>query len=376
MENSKNLRQYGLEFIEEMARDRERSLSEVGVVISSAKTSFFSGRHQPTFNDAEEFVKYCRKEVSKIVDGELSKITIKSLGRIRKVITGQDKFSVDDSEHSKVVSKIKDLETQLDDLKSQIKTKNTEIRELEINRDELQKEITDQKDHLDQATLEVKKGQSQIESLKAQHETTMKSLEKAKTDLQTQTNLIDELKKADEDKSKDIESAMATMVQTYQSQEDYTNKLVEETVQHRLEEANREFALEQEDLSNRLQQELNKSKESADQYEKTIKRLEESITMAEGEQQALKDRIDQITQEKTEGGMLLDYTQRLLSSHPLYGSVLILMNLGGTMDLATLAKSVGAHPVRLLQMMEELSQKGLISISMDDPPIISIAYEG
>ena len=51
------------------------------------------------------------------------------------------------------------------------------------------------------------------------------------------------------------------------------------------------------------------------------------------------------------------------------------MNLGGSLDLPTLAMSVGAHPLKIKQMMEDLVTKGLITISSDDPPIIQTVME-
>ncbi|MFX0050034.1 MAG: hypothetical protein ACFE8U_01955, partial [Candidatus Hermodarchaeota archaeon] len=56
---------------------------------------------------------------------------------------------------------------------------------------------------------------------------------------------------------------------------------------------------------------------------------------------------------------------------PLYQSILILLNLGGSLDLPTMAMSVGAHPLKLRQMLEDLVTKGLISISSDDPPVVT-----
>jgi len=75
--------------------------------------------------------------------------------------------------------------------------------------------------------------------------------------------------------------------------------------------------------------------------------------------------------QRSEEYVLRDYTERLLSTHPLYASVLILLNLGGVLDLPTLAMSVGAHPLKLRQMLEDLVTKGLITISNDDPPTIA-----
>ena len=62
----------------------------------------------------------------------------------------------------------------------------------------------------------------------------------------------------------------------------------------------------------------------------------------------------------------------MLSTHPLYSAVLILANLGGTMPLDKLAKSVGANPLRLRHLLNELAERKLIDISEGENPIVTI----
>ena len=99
--------------------------------------------------------------------------------------------------------------------------------------------------------------------------------------------------------------------------------------------------------------------------------MEEALTLAEEELSDAKSELKKAITERLEKNVLLDYTQRLLSTHPLYASILILLNSGGVLDLPTLAMSVGAHPLKLRQMLEDLVSKGLITISSDDPPTIA-----
>ena len=51
---------------------------------------------------------------------------------------------------------------------------------------------------------------------------------------------------------------------------------------------------------------------------------------------------------------------------------MILSDLGGSMPLNTLAKSVGAAPIRLRQLLSELAERGLLEIGEGENPIISI----
>ena len=114
-----------------------------------------------------------------------------------------------------------------------------------------------------------------------------------------------------------------------------------------------------------------RSEESQNQHKITVSRIEETLQMTEEELKETKDKILKIENARGESNILQDYTSRLLSTHPLYASILILLNLGGVLDLPTLAMSVGAHPRKLKQMLDELVTKGLITISSDDPPMVS-----
>ena len=170
---------------------------------------------------------------------------------------------------------------------------------------------------------------------------------------------------------KDIEEALASIAETYQIQEDYFARQLEESVQQRLKQIRQEYDLELEEMQSRLKNELNRYEKTDKQHKKTVARLEESLAVAEEEQNSLQVKLTKIVDETSERNVLLEYTQRLLSTHPLYASILILINLGGSLDISTLALSVGAHPLKLKQMLDEFVTKGLITISHDDPPIIS-----
>ena len=51
---------------------------------------------------------------------------------------------------------------------------------------------------------------------------------------------------------------------------------------------------------------------------------------------------------------------------------MILSDLGGTMPLDKLAKSVGVAPIRLRQLLSELAERGLIEIGEGENPNITI----
>jgi len=170
---------------------------------------------------------------------------------------------------------------------------------------------------------------------------------------------------------KDIEQALASVAETYQIQENYYQRMLEEGIQSRIKEIRQEFKIDLEEMKKKLETTLKRSEESQNQHKITVSRLEEALQMTEEELKEIQEKLLLADTARSESNLLQDYTSRLLSTHPLYASILILINLGGILDLSTLAMSVGAHPRKLRQMLEELVTKGLITISSDDPPTVS-----
>ncbi|UCG04403.1 MAG: hypothetical protein JSW11_10530 [Candidatus Heimdallarchaeota archaeon] len=367
----KTLKEYGLEFINEMAKDREVAQQEIGVVVSGAKSSLVNqGLPHFTYKDLEEFVKIIRKETSRIVDGELTRITIKSLGRIRHVIQSDATF-LQEVTSSVTEVQIQEFETEITNLKDQIREKNTQLSQLEHERDDIRRVSEENQDKVNQLEMEIKRLQLQVQNLQEQEELSQKSVVEIRSELAAKEALIEKLKEQEKIHEKDIEEALASVAETYQIQEDYYARMLEEAVQQRLKQVRQDYDLEIEEMQTRLKNEIERHEADSKQHKTTVSRLEESLAMAEAEQQTLQEKLAQVYDERSQRNMILEYTQRLLSTHPLYASILILLNLGGSLDLPTLAMSVGAHPTRLKQMLqEELVSRNLITISSDDPPIV------
>ena len=372
----KTLKEYGLEFINEMAKDREVAQQEIGVGISGARSSLVNqGLPHFTYKDMEEFVKIIRKETARIVDGELTRITLKSLGRIRQVIQSDATFL---QEVTSTVSEeqIQQFETDIQNLKDQIKEKNAQLSQLEHEREDNRREFEDNKDKLAKQDIEIKRLQNQVQNLQEQEELSQKRVVEIRSELAAKEALIAKLKENEKIHEKDIEEALASVAETYQIQEDYYARMLEEAVQQRLKQVRQDYDLEIEEMQTRLKNEIERHEADSKQNKITVSRLEEALSMAEQEQQTLQEKLNQIYDERTQRNLILEYTQRLLSTHPLYASILILLNLGGSLDLPTLAMSVGAHPTRLKQMLEEeLVSRNLITISLDDPPIVHANME-
>jgi DNA repair exonuclease SbcCD ATPase subunit len=373
--SSKTLKEYGLEFINEIAKERTSAQQEIGVVISGAKSSLVSqGVQHFTYHDIDDFVKIVRKQTLQIVDSELTKITIKSLGRIRGIIHGEDKFlQIVDSTISE--EEKQQLEEEITKFKMQIKEKNDQISELEQERDNTKSIFEKNQDELNENKMEVKRLQNQLDNFHEQEKINQKRLDEVIYELGRKEALIDKLKENEKIHEKDIQEALASIAETYQIQEDYFARQLEESIQQRLKQVRQEYDLELEEMQSRLKNEIQRYEEADNQHKKTVTRLEESLVMAEEEQRELHERLTEIVSETSQRNLILEYVQRLLSNHPLYASILILLNLGGSLDISTMAMSVGAHPLKLKQMLDDLVSKGLITISLDDPPIVSAVMD-
>ncbi|MFX0085875.1 MAG: hypothetical protein ACFFAU_09380 [Candidatus Hodarchaeota archaeon] len=376
MEKSgKTLKEYGLEFINEIAKERTSAQQEIGVVISGAKSSLVSqGSQHFTYQDIDDFVKIVRKQTLQIVDSELTKITIKSLARIRGVIHGEQKF-LEIIESTVSEEEKQQLEEEIKNLKIQIKEKNSQIAELEHERDTTKNIFEKNQDELNENKMEIRRLQNQLENLHEQEKINQKRLDEVTNELGRKEALIENLKENEKIHEKDIQEALASIAETYQIQEDYFARQLEESVQQRLKQVRQEYDLELEEMQSRLKNEIQRYEEADKQHKKTVTRLEESLTMAEEEQRELQEELTKIVNETTQRSYILEYVQRLLSTHPLYASILILLNLGGSLDISTMAMSVGAHPLKLKQMLDDLVSKGLITISHDDPPIVTAVMD-
>ena len=367
----KTLKEYCLEFINEMAKDREVAQQEIGVVISGARSSLVNqGLPHFSYKNMEDFTKNIRKQAAQIVDGELTRITIRSLGRIREVIQSDAKF-LQEVTSSASDEQVQESETEIKKLKDQIRDKNTQLSQLEHERDENRQIFEENKDKFNEQEIEIKRLQLQFQSLQEQEKLNLKQMEEIRSDLATKSALIDHLKENEKIHEKDIQEALASVAETYQIQEDYYARMLEESIQQRLKQVRQDYDLEIEEMQIRLKNEIQRHEEDIKQHKTTVSRLEESISMSEEEQRVLQEKLTQVYNERSERNLLLDYTHRLLSTHPLYAAILILLNLGGSLDLPTLARSVGAHTIKLRQMLEDLVGKNLITITTDDPPIVN-----
>ncbi len=367
----KTLKEYGLEFINEMAKDREVSQQEIGVVVSGTKSTLTSqGSQHFTYQDIDTLVKNIRKETARIVDSELTRITIKSLGRLKEVIASSG-FILKEEVSSEKEGEFTQLQDKMLELKSQIKENNVELQKLETDKTQALSQLATNADQITTLEADVKRLRIQHESQQQEIEQQQKRVEELANELQIKQSVIERLKERELIHEKDIEEALASVAETYQIQENYYQRMVEEGIQRGVRDIRQELELDLEEVNRKFNTLRQRSEEANRQHEIAIKRLEEALQIAEEQLKESLEKLAKAHSERLERNLLLDYTQRLLSTHPLYASILILLNLGGVLDLPTLAMSVGAHPLKLKQMLGELVTKGLITLSTDDPPVIT-----
>ncbi len=367
----RSLKEFGLEFINEMAKDRKVSQQEIGVVVSGTKSTLLSqGLPHFSYQDIDKLVKTIRKETARIVDSELTRITIKSLGRFKEGLS-EGGFIVQDELSPEQKEELENLRESNQEFKILIKEKNSELKQLEDERTGILSQLAEKTDKMTTLDADVKRVRSQLENQQKELEVHQTQSKELITELEMKEALINKLKENELIHEKDIQEALASVAETYQIQENYYQRMLEEGIQSRTKEIRQEMKIDLEEMKTKLDTQSHRLEETTRQHRITVDRLEEALTLAEEELSDAKSELKKAITERLEKNVLLDYTQRLLSTHPLYASILILLNLGGVLDLPTLAMSVGAHPLKLRQMLEDLVSKGLITISSDDPPTIA-----
>ncbi|MFX0051825.1 MAG: hypothetical protein ACFE8U_11105, partial [Candidatus Hermodarchaeota archaeon] len=306
--STKTLREYGLEFINEMAKDRVVAQQEIGVGISGAKSVLVGQAGQNfSYKEMEEFVKHIRNETARVVDSELTRITIKSLGRIREVIQSDEKF-LQFVTAPEIEGKIPELEEEVQKLRDQIKDKNAEITQFEHERDEIQTKFMKNTDELNQVQMQVKRLDIQIENLQEKEALNLKRIEEISSELAAKEALIETLKENEKIHEQDINEALASVADTYKIQENYFQSMLEEEVKQREKQIKQETALKIEEIQTKLDTEIYRHEESEKQHKITVSRLEEAVSMAEEEKNKLQEKLTQVYDERTKRNILLEYT--------------------------------------------------------------------
>ena len=375
--STKTLKEYGLEFINEMAKDREETKHVLNAKIAGAKSTILDPRTHLTYTDIEKFSEYIRDQVTQTMDSELNRLTIKTLGRLRQLILGEKFLLENTSGISESQQEIIRLEEELQKLQDQIyvvfREKNTELRRKEQETMDLRISLKEYDDKLNEGFLKEKSLNAQLIHVTQSFELAKKRLEEIGSQLAIKDALFEKLKQQEKIKQIDIDEALINVEEVYRSNDQYYQQIIDDAVKQSTDLLNQEHKLRIDDLESRFKQEIKHREDIDAQYKNTIHILEEELTLVEKEKKKLEQKLTELETQPQKGTLVLNYLQKVLSTHPLYSAIIILMNLGGSMPLPTLAKAVGAHPLKLRQMLEDVVNVGLIRISNDDPPIIEVA---
>ncbi|HKZ40592.1 MAG TPA: hypothetical protein VJ044_06490 [Candidatus Hodarchaeales archaeon] len=369
--SGKGLKEFGLDFIEELARERAAAQQETLVTISGVRRAVLNPGSPITYREVDSFVQEVQDRVKRVIDTELNKITIKTLGRLRKVLAGEygAPDAISSEEGSKLKEQIKLLQEQLtgktkeesdvlSDMKGELERAKSNLAKLEAD--------------LYSVSQEKRNLSIQQSNLQEREKLVTRKLNDALNRIRVNEELLERLKLENKIKDEDIRNALVNVEDVYQANEEYYQQLTVEAVQQGQGAIEREYQEKMADLERLRSEEAARLQEVQKNFQDLQKAYEGGKKDHEAEIRKLQIRLASEVESQRQGTMQLNYTQRLLSTHPLYASILILINLGGSVPLTTLAKSVGVHSLKLRQMLEELVEKHLIVVSDSNPPIVEI----
>ncbi|MFX0016198.1 MAG: hypothetical protein ACFFBQ_15680 [Promethearchaeota archaeon] len=438
--STQDIRKYGLEFINDLAKDREIAVQSLGVVFSQTKTEL---RNSKIITRSEEYrfidglMKHLREEVNRTFESQLTRITIKSFGWIKRVLIQGGKITIkDESQEEELQQSIDNLtrqlktnttefsrvQSQIQSLQKQLEEKDQLIQEIKANKmnevHELQQQVLTEKNRADVASTENKSLQEelfdfqleleerikQISSLEEQNTQLDMDLVTAKNEINRLTSSLENARSAVIATDDDVSAAMQQWALSYQQQEEYFQKTLEETKrqyeemirtklqdltdQHQRDLTNlNEKFLERDIREKEYQSQISELKmenqtfsERNDQLELIIEELSQKAennkqTMTELKHQVKQLQVELEEEKKKEAEREIHLQDLQLAkaesrsewleqclSHSNFAPLSILLRMGNEMSLESLAKSVGMDPIVLNNQLQVLHKRDLIDI--------------
>ncbi|MFX1423751.1 MAG: hypothetical protein ACFFB2_15680 [Promethearchaeota archaeon] len=438
--STQDIRKYGLEFINDLAKDREIAVQSLGVVFSQTKTEL---RNSKIITRSEEYrfidglMKHLREEVNRTFESQLTRITIKSFGWIKRVLIQGGKITIkDESQEEELQQSIDNLtrqlktnttefsrvQSQIQSLQKQLEEKDQLIQEIKANKmnevHELQQQVLTEKNRADVASTENKSLQEelfdfqleleerikQITSLEEQNTQLNMDLVTAKNEITRLTSSLENARSAVTATDDDVSAAMQQWALSYQQQEEYFQKTLEETKrqyeemirtklqdltdQHQRDLTNlNEKFLERDIREKEYQSQISELKmenqtfsERNDQLELIIEELSQKAennkqTMTELKHQVKQLQVELEEEKKKEAEREIHLQDLQLAkaesrsewleqclSHSNFAPLSILLRMGNEMSLESLAKSVGMDPIVLNNQLQVLHKRDLIDI--------------
>ncbi|MHA2226272.1 MAG: hypothetical protein ACXAC8_13770 [Candidatus Hodarchaeales archaeon] len=311
---SQKLREYGLEFINDLAKDRKVGVQSLGVAFSTYKTGLRNSHIVTRIDDRElvnELLKDFRQEITRNFESQLTRITIKSLGWMKQVLRRDEKIIIkeehlDEEQIQELQQTIKALTQDLkvqkieqahqkQSMEEQLTAQEKRVQEVQGTLDqtvsEFQQRLLTEKTQVQTLTAQIKNFQEQLTTTQTQlAEKEKQFLEVNEENSQLNLELVDKngeidrLKKSLEETQtltdQDTEDAMQTWMASYQDQEKYFQESLaqvkseyETAMKTKLESTTIQFQEENNQLKNNLQEIQEKQKTQEKKYLSKISEL-------------------------------------------------------------------------------------------------------
>ncbi len=447
---SQDIRKYGLEFINDLAKDREFAVQSLGVAFSTMKTELKESKiltRSQEFKYIDNLMKRFRDEVNRNFESQLTRITMKSFGWIKRVLMQGEKILVKDESREEELQKIiNDLTRQLKSksvelsrfqpkiqtLKEELENKQRELQDLKTTQmkqiHELQQEVLSEKSRADNASIQNKSIQEELfdyqleleerikqtTSLEAQNTQLNSELITAKGEIERLITSLEQARSTISATDDDVTAAMEQWTISYQQQEEYfqktlentkrqyedmiNTKLQESTDQHQKELGNLNEKLSERDSQvkeyqnqiSELKMDMQSLSEKRDQIELLMDELSQKYDDSENVVKEQKQQIEQLQEEIKEKTKEIesqtihlrdlqlaqaesraDWLEQCLS-YSNFAPLTILLRMGNEMSLDSLAKSVGMDPIVLDNQLQVLHKRDLIDIRGDGMVVVKL----
>ncbi|MFX0204960.1 MAG: hypothetical protein ACFFDT_03175 [Candidatus Hodarchaeota archaeon] len=242
---SKEIQQFGLDFINDLAKDRKLAVETLGVSFSSFRTRIRESQiitRTDDYNFMEELLKYFRNEVNRSFESQLTRISIKSFGWIKRVLMKGEKILVKDE------SQEQELRNKILNLTNQLKTKTSEITKLHSTNEELSSLLLDKEQSIQEMDLTHQKRVNELQQEVISEKTRANNLATQNDSLQEE---MFEYKLEFEEKSKRITTLEGKITQLNMELASKVSEI--DRLTHSLSEARRASATD-DDVADAMQQ--------------------------------------------------------------------------------------------------------------------------
>ncbi len=297
------LREYGLEFIKDLSKDRKMAIQALGVSFSGFKTDLLNRsniitRHQDRLQ-VESLLKSLDEDVNRTIESQLTRITIKSFNWIKNVMIQDERIVIENKDElyvEELQERLKKQEIDLSRLKhtseslnEQLEKKkkdlvNSEQKFLEYQ-NEIQEQIVSEKTNsqnlsiqLDEINSKLSEKEAQINAKIAQY----KELEEKNTSLDMQViEKSAEVTRLNASLDSQATEAMETWASAYsEQQEEYKQEIKDR--QEVLAKQEEQFQITLKSVKQEYEESIQKRlRDNTQQYQNEIHTLEEKLSEEE-----------------------------------------------------------------------------------------------